>query len=67
MLDKWCVATREEELVVLQQFLRFGETKAIAQEIILQDTKERSDVMVKPNPTHAESDIKKFIERSNMV
>ena len=51
--------------MVLQQFLRFGETKAIAQEIILQDTKDRHDVLVKQT-SRAESDIKKFIERSNM-
>ncbi|KAK3776094.1 hypothetical protein RRG08_046761 [Elysia crispata] len=66
VLDKWCVATREEEMVVLQQFLRFGETKAIAQEIILQDTKDRHDVLVKQT-SRAESDIKKFIERSNLT
>lgn len=66
VLDKWCVATREEEMVVLQQFLRFGETKAIAQEIILQDTKDRHDQLVKQTP-RAESDIKKFIERSNLT
>lgn len=52
-------------MVVLQQFLRFGETKAIAQEIILQDTKDRHDVLVKQS-SRAESDIKKFIERSNL-
>ncbi|CAG5117638.1 unnamed protein product, partial [Candidula unifasciata] len=66
VLDKWCVATREEEMVVLQQFLRFGETKAIAQEIILQDTKDRHEQLVKQTP-RAESDIKKFIERSNLT
>lgn len=59
------MATREEETVVLQQFLRFGETKTIAQEIILQDTKDRHEALIKQTP-RTESDIKKFIERSNL-
>lgn len=49
----------------MQQFLRFGETKSIAQEIILQDTKERQDNYIKQT-TRNESEIKKFIERSNL-
>lgn len=49
---------------MLQQFLRFGETKSIAQEIILQDTKEQQDLL-KMQSSRAESEIKKFIERSN--
>lgn len=65
MLDKWICATREEEFIIMQQFLRFGETKSIAQEIILQDTKERQDNYIKQT-TRNESEIKKFIERSNM-
>ncbi|XP_071116964.1 zinc finger protein basonuclin-2-like isoform X1 [Haliotis cracherodii] len=65
VLDKWTIASREEEHIILQQFLRFGETKAIAQEIILQDTKEKQDLYIKQT-TRAESEIKKFIERSNL-
>ncbi|XP_071168714.1 zinc finger protein basonuclin-2-like [Mytilus edulis] len=64
VLDKWSIASREEEHIMLQQFLRFGETKSIAQEIILQDTKEQQDLF-KMQSTRAESEIKKFIERSN--
>ena len=37
VLDKWSIATHDEERLVLQQFLRFGETKAIAHELILRD------------------------------
>nr|KAG5692712.1 hypothetical protein BaRGS_008575 [Batillaria attramentaria] len=59
------MATRDEEHVILQQFLRFGETKAIAQEIILQDTRDKQDAYSKQT-TRAESEIKKFIERSNL-
>jgi hypothetical protein len=64
VLDKWSIASREEEHIMLQQFLRFGETKSIAQEIILQDTKEQQDLF-KLQTSRAESEIKKFIERSN--
>ncbi|XP_013419142.1 zinc finger protein basonuclin-2 isoform X3 [Lingula anatina] len=62
VLDKWTISTREEEQVILQQFLRFGETRAIAQEIILQDSKDRGDFYALPPKT--ESEIKKFIERT---
>ena len=71
VLDKWNIATRDEEQVILQQFLRFGETKSIAQEIILSDTRENRE---HHSPTSSgggstpksESEIKKFIERSNL-
>lgn len=63
VLDKWTIASREEEHVILQQFLRFGETKSIAQEIILQDTKEH-DIFFKSG-NRSDSEIKKFIERNN--
>uniref|UniRef100_T1J3T7 C2H2-type domain-containing protein n=1 Tax=Strigamia maritima TaxID=126957 RepID=T1J3T7_STRMM len=66
VLDRWTIATREEEPLILQQFLRFGETKAIAQQILLQDNNERPlDCIM--HPPRAESDIKKFIERTNRV
>ena len=64
VLDKWTIANREEEHIIIQQFLRFGETKSIAQEIILQDTRERQDLYIKQTSRN-ESEIKKFIERSN--
>jgi len=37
VLDRWHIATSEEELLILQQFLRFGETKSIAHELMLTD------------------------------
>jgi hypothetical protein len=37
VLDKWVVATREEEQLILQQFLRFGETRSITKEILTQE------------------------------
>ena len=60
------LASREEEALILQQFLRFGETRSIAQEIILQDTKELQEKYTIQSPK-SESEIKKFIERSNVA
>nr|SIW59169.1 disconnected [Euperipatoides kanangrensis] len=65
VLDKWTVASREEEQIILQQFLRFGETKSITQQILLQESNEKPDYIVQTPRT--ESDIRKFIERSNRV
>lgn len=64
VLDKWTIASREEEHVILQQFLRFGETKSIAQEIILQDSKDQQELLFKAG-NRSDSEIKKFIERNN--
>ncbi|GIX76770.1 hypothetical protein CEXT_252671 [Caerostris extrusa] len=44
-LDRWLLASREEEPLILQQFLRFGETKTIAQQLLLQESSERSDFL----------------------
>ena len=66
VLDKWLVTTREEEQIILQQFLRFGETKSIAQEIILQDSRDNREKPSFPMSPKSESEIKKFIERSNV-
>ena len=68
VLDKWNIATRDEEQVILQQFLRFGETKSIAQEIILSDTRENRERQptTPGSSVKSDSEIKKFIERSNM-
>lgn len=37
--EKWSIVLREEETIILQQFLRFSETINIAQEILLQENK----------------------------
>lgn len=34
-LDRWSICSPEEEPLVLQQFLRFGETRAITQQLLL--------------------------------
>ncbi|XP_038071453.1 zinc finger protein basonuclin-1-like isoform X1 [Patiria miniata] len=59
VLQHWSVATREEELVILNQFLRFGETKSIA-EVMLQELQTGDSQSVQKKN---ESDIRAFIER----
>ncbi|KAI4891743.1 hypothetical protein NFI96_026547, partial [Prochilodus magdalenae] len=61
VLDRWAIMTFEEEIVTLQQFLRFGETKSIVELMALQD-KEGQAVVVPT--TRANSDIRSFIESS---
>ncbi|XP_051513147.1 zinc finger protein basonuclin-1-like isoform X2 [Myxocyprinus asiaticus] len=61
VLDRWAIMTFEEEIVTLQQFLRFGETKSIVELMALQD-KEGQAVVV-PSP-RTNSDIRSFIESS---
>lgn len=61
VLDRWAIMTFEEEIVTLQQFLRFGETKSIVELMALQD-KEGQAVVVPTSRTN--SDIRSFIESS---
>ena len=35
-LTKWILPTKEEEIIIVQQFLRFNETRSIAQQILLE-------------------------------
>lgn len=65
-LERWAMASREEEPLILQQFLRFGETRALAHYFIATES-ERSTDHRDSLGIHGESDIKKFIERSNRV
>ncbi|XP_072904779.1 zinc finger protein basonuclin-2 isoform X3 [Hemitrygon akajei] len=62
VLDRWAIMSREEEIITLQQFLRFGETKSIVELMAIQE-KEGQAVAV---PTSkADSDIRTFIEGNN--
>ncbi|KAJ8923512.1 hypothetical protein NQ315_010090, partial [Exocentrus adspersus] len=60
-LDRWSICSPEEEPLVLQQFLRFGETRAITQQLLLaqqalQDpTLERLERRHSPHPRRAMS------------
>ncbi|MBN3319886.1 BNC2 protein, partial [Atractosteus spatula] len=62
VLDRWAIMSREEEIITLQQFLRFGETKSIVELMAIQE-KEGQAVTVPTSKT--ESDIRTFIESNN--
>ncbi|XP_048418850.1 zinc finger protein basonuclin-2 isoform X2 [Stegostoma tigrinum] len=64
VLDRWSIMTYEEEMVSLNQFLRFGETKSIVELMAIQE-KEGHAVVVPP--TKNNSDIRAFIESSNQT
>lgn len=59
--------TREEEPLILQQFLRFGETKPIAQQLLLQDSSERMEQAIQGSRDYSDSDIKRFIQRTSRL
>ncbi|XP_040273180.1 zinc finger protein basonuclin-2 isoform X3 [Bufo bufo] len=62
VLDRWAIMSREEEIITLQQFLRFGETKSIVELMAIQE-KEGQAVAVAS--AKADSDIRTFIETNN--
>ncbi|XP_070542628.1 zinc finger protein basonuclin-2-like isoform X2 [Ptychodera flava] len=66
VLEEWDMACREEETLILQQFLRFGETKSITEVMIQQDKNEGKIPQPQP-PPNSESDIRAFIERMNTM
>ncbi|CAG0887269.1 unnamed protein product [Darwinula stevensoni] len=57
LMDSWNTCTREEEPLILEQFLRFGETRKIAQRMLGQ--------LQADHQPRGESDIKKFLERAS--
>ncbi|XP_035273870.1 zinc finger protein basonuclin-2-like [Anguilla anguilla] len=61
VLDRWSIMSQEEEVVTLQQFLRFGETKSIVELMALQE--QEGQVVTVP-PSEADSGIRTFIESS---
>ncbi|XP_022239589.1 zinc finger protein basonuclin-2-like [Limulus polyphemus] len=63
ILDRWTLASQEEEQLILQQFLRFGETKSIAHQLLFQETCKKRDYIIRSSKT--DSDIMKFIEQTN--
>ncbi|XP_069482083.1 zinc finger protein basonuclin-2 isoform X4 [Ambystoma mexicanum] len=62
VLDRWAIMSREEEIITLQQFLRFGETKSIVELMAIQE-KEGQAVAVPSSKV--DSDIRSFIEGNN--
>ncbi|XP_071042490.1 zinc finger protein basonuclin-2 isoform X2 [Parasteatoda tepidariorum] len=67
ILEKWTIPSREEEPLILQQFLRFGETKPIAQQLLLQETSERMEEAIQTSKEYSDSDIKRFIQRTSRL
>ncbi|XP_070711255.1 zinc finger protein basonuclin-2-like [Pempheris klunzingeri] len=67
VLDRWLMATPEEELLILKQFLRFGETRPIVELMTLQclaAASRLSDPERNPTPKSCQSNIGTFIERN---
>ncbi|XP_061102879.1 zinc finger protein basonuclin-2-like [Conger conger] len=62
VLDRWSIMSQEEEVVTLQQFLRFGETKTIVELMALQEQEGRTVTMP---PSEGESGIRTFIESTS--
>ena len=63
-LERWQMCSKEEEPLVLQQFLRFGETRPITQQLILQELSERSN---EEHRVRVQSEIKKLMERNSVA
>jgi hypothetical protein len=61
-LERWQMCSKEEEPLVLQQFLRFGETRPITQQLILQELSERSN---EEQRARVQMEIKKLMERNS--
>ncbi|XP_077989419.1 zinc finger protein basonuclin-2-like [Glandiceps talaboti] len=66
VLEQWMMTAKEEEKLILQQFLRFGETKSITEVMIQQDNNEGKTPQPQPTQNN-ESDIRAFIERMNTM
>ncbi|XP_062243064.1 zinc finger protein basonuclin-2 [Platichthys flesus] len=62
VIDRWSIMSREEEIITLQQFLRFGETKSIVELMAIQE-KEGQAVTVPSSKT--DSGIRTFIESNS--
>jgi len=55
VLDRWQIASVDDELLILQQFLRFGETKSIAHELMTTDTCSTRGAATRPSPSDGPS------------
>ncbi|XP_019640607.1 PREDICTED: zinc finger protein basonuclin-2-like isoform X2 [Branchiostoma belcheri] len=63
VLEQWIIASRDEEIITMQQFLRFGETKSIV-ELMFMHAKDGT-VGACCSPPKTESDIRAFIESTH--
>lgn len=62
VLERWSLASRDEEPTIMQQFLRFAETRALAHHFLTSDAAPLASPAAADGPP--DSDIKKFLERS---
>ena len=65
VLDRWLMVTPEEELLILKQFLRFGETRPIVELMTLQcltAANHLSDLELNPASKGCQSNLSTFIE-----
>ncbi|XP_059210464.1 zinc finger protein basonuclin-2-like [Centropristis striata] len=64
VLDRWLTVTPEEELLILKQFLRFGETRPIVELMTLQClaavNHQLSDPEINPTPKSCQSNVNKL-------
>ncbi|XP_077532925.1 zinc finger protein basonuclin-2-like isoform X4 [Haemaphysalis longicornis] len=66
VLERWNLASRDEEPIIIQQFLRFTETRPLAHHFLTSDAAPLgSPVAADGPPGLPDSDIKKFLERSS--
>uniref|UniRef100_A0A4W4E201 C2H2-type domain-containing protein n=1 Tax=Electrophorus electricus TaxID=8005 RepID=A0A4W4E201_ELEEL len=63
VLDRWVTMTPEDEVMALQHFTRFGETKSIVELMVVQEQQGRLATI--STATRADSDIRLFIESSS--
>ncbi|XP_050442594.1 zinc finger protein basonuclin-2-like isoform X2 [Adelges cooleyi] len=61
ILERWNICSPEEEPLVLQQFLRFGETRAVTQQLLLHGL--GADFRALPG---LETDMKRLMERQKL-
>ena len=64
-LDRWTMCTKEEEHLVLLQFLRFGETRPITQQLLLQGQQHSVAAAEAEQRARAHQELKKLIERNS--
>lgn len=66
VLERWSLASREEEPQIIQQFLRFGETRTLAHHFLRSDGLLGGiDRNLADGALHPDSDIRKFLERTS--
>ncbi|XP_076842300.1 zinc finger protein basonuclin-2-like isoform X2 [Brachyhypopomus gauderio] len=63
VLDRWVTMTLEDEVVALNQFMRFGETKPIVELMVVQEQQGRQAAVSRA--TRVDSDIRLFIESNS--